>query len=401
MATVKVVLKKNKFKAATGKYPLYLRIIEGEKNTFKSLGIDLLADEWDESKQRVKVKHPNSARMNQIIAKKISEVQDIQLENIGKKGLGKLIKKGKIKKEELSLTAYFQDYVDDLKLSGQAGTHRRVKSILKKFKDYNKQKDVLFSEFTLNYLKAYEQYLKIKKNSTNTVHSNLKVFRMLMNKAVQEDLILIQNNPFERYKLKTEKVEKVYLTEEEIKALDSVLVTSGTVMEKHRDLFTFACYAGGIRVSDLLQLRWENYDPINEKVSFFIQKTKQNHSVKLPNKAIEIIHKYRANENSKGYIFGLIDESAFGASPEDLLQKISSATAYINKNLKILAGKANIEKKLSMHISRHSMASMALKKGMNVAHLSKIMAHSNLAATMIYAKLNDESLDREMEILNS
>jgi site-specific recombinase XerD len=47
------------------------------------------------------------------------------------------------------------------------------------------------------------------------------------------------------------------------------------------------------------------------------------------------------------------------------------------------------------------MASMALKKGMNVAYLSKIMAHSNLAATMIYAKLNDESLDREMEILNS
>ncbi|CAM3836777.1 site-specific integrase [Aquirufa aurantiipilula] len=401
MATIKVILKKNKLKS-NGKYPLYLRIIEGEKNTFKSTGIDVFLDEWDENKQRVKSKHSNSGRINLLLAKKISEVEDLKFQLDGKKGIGDLLKKENELKiaKEISFIKYFQNYIDELKASEIAGTYKRAKSILEKFKNHHNQKDVLFNEFTIDLLKDYEIHLRSLKNSTNTIHANLKMFRMLFNKAVIEDLIDANDNPFIKFRLKKVKVEQTFLTEDEVKAIDNVNVTPGTVIEKHKDLFVFACYAGGIRISDLLQLRWENYDFKNNKVSFFIQKTKENHTVKLPNRAQEIINKYYVNPKIKGYIFGLLPESVYGSTSFDLLNKISSSNAYANKNLKILAKKANIERNISFHSSRHSWATIALKKGVPITHISEILRHADIGTTMGYAKLVNKDLDDAMSLFN-
>lgn len=162
MATIRAVLKKNK-KKANGLIPIYLRIIEGEKNTFKSTGIDVQLDEWDEKNSKVRSKHPNSVRMNHLIAKKIVELEDIRIQLDGKRGIGKEIKELSSKKENTkkqSFTKFFQEYVDQQKVNKKFGTHKKVESILKKFNDYNKHKDVPFSLFTLEYLKEYENYLR-------------------------------------------------------------------------------------------------------------------------------------------------------------------------------------------------------------------------------------------------
>jgi len=73
-------------------------------------------------------------------------------------------------------------------------------------------------------------------------------------------------------------------------------------------------------------------------------------------------------------------------NPQVSYKSISSATAYINKNLKILADKAGIEKQISFHISRHTWATRALKKGISIDKVSKLMGHAQLRETMIYAK---------------
>lgn len=397
MASVTVVLKRNKPKP-NGDFPLYLRIIKNRKTVFESLGINVPEALWDEANKRVKGKYPNSARVNNTIAKKIAEANDKVLELDGKAGGVKQIKKELSQKVTGSFVDYFNEYLGELERAQIAGTHRKSKSILKKLTDYNKQRDISFEELDLQFLKNYEKHLRKLGNSTNTIHANFRVIRMLLNRAVKEDVMLIQNNPFNKYKLKAEKTEKTFLTEEEIKSFDNVVVTTGSAMAKHKDIFVFACYAGGIRISDLLQLRWEHYDPKNEKVTFFIQKTKQQHSVKLPPKAKEIINRYKPEGDLKGFIFPFLDDSEDLSSPFVLLKRISSATAYINKNLKILAKKANINKKISQHISRHSYGTMAHSKGMSIVHVSKIMAHSNIATTLIYSKVlgldQDEAQDK-------
>ncbi len=399
MATIRAVLKKNKIKA-NGLIPIYLRIIEGEKNTFKSTGIDIPADAWDEKNSKVRSKHPNSARINHAIAKKISELEDIRIQLDGRGGLGrevKAISNKKAKDEKLSFSQFFKEYVDQQKIDKKFGTHKKVESVLKKFNDYNKQREVPFSIFTLEYLKEYENYLRGLGNTTNTIHANLKVFRMLFNKAVQLDIIPIQNNPFSKHKLKTEKVEKSFLTQNEVDAIDQVKLTAGSKMEAHKDMFVFACYAGGIRISDLLQLRIERYDQTTKVISFFVHKTKNNHTIKLPKKAVEILERYISHGKTSGYIFGLLDESVFNASADLLLTKISSATAYANKNLKTIKDLAGIEKPISFHSSRHTFGTLAVKKGIGIQMVSKIMVHSNLTTTLGYAKIVDAQMWSEMD----
>jgi integrase len=403
MATIRAVLKKNK-KKANGLIPIYLRIIEGEKNTFKSTGIDIQLDEWDEKNCKVRSKHPNSVRMNHLIAKKIIELEDIRIQLDGKRGIGKEIKEQSSKKENTnkqSFTKFFQEYVNQQKVNKKFGTHKKVESILKKFNDYNKHKDVPFSLFTLEYLKEYENYLRSIGNTTNTIHANLKVFRMLFNKAVDLDLIPIQNNPFGKHKLNTEKVEKSFLTQTEVNAIDQVHINKGTKMEAHRDMFVFACYAGGIRISDLLQLRIERYDRTSKVISFFVQKTKNDHTIKLPKRAVEIIERYIPSGKTSGYIFGLLDESVFNAPADLLLTKISSATAYANKNLKMIKGKAGIEKSGGFHSSRHTFGTLAVSNGIGIQMISKIMVHSNLTTTLGYAKIIDAQMYSEMDKMDS
>ena len=76
------------------------------------------------------------------------------------------------------------------------------------------------------------------------------------------------------------------------------------------------------------------------------------------------------------------------------------ATAYINKNLKILAKKTGIERPLLFHISRHTWATRALKKGISIDKVSKLMGHAQLKEMQIYAKIVNEELDKAMDIFN-
>jgi len=242
------------------------------------------------------------------------------------------------------------------------------------------------------------KYLQKLGNSNNTIHSNLKVFKMLCNKAVKEGVIELQNNPFTRFNFKWENVEKIFLTEEEVLAIQKVELKADSVMNIHKDLFVFASFTGGIRVSDLLTLRWEDFDGVNLRL--FVLKTKSHLSIKVPNIALKILKKYRKENQTTGYIFPILDEELNSSAQDVLKRQISAKTALINKNLKIIAGKANIVKRVSVHTSRHTFGTLALKKGMNIAHVSKLMAHSNIATTMAYAKIVNKDLDDAMDVFN-
>lgn len=398
MASVTVILRKNKPKP-NNEFPLYLRIIKNRKSVFESLGINVLEVLWDDVNKRVKGKYPNSARVNNIIAKKIAEANDKVLELDGKAGGVKQIKKELSQKVTGSFVDYFNEYLGELERAQIAGTHRKSKSILKKMTDYNKQRDISFNELDLQFLKNYEKHLRKLGNSTNTIHANFRVIRMLLNRAVKEDVILIQNNPFQKFKSKKESVEKIFLTENELNAFESISI-SGPTQKIHQDMFVFACYTGGIRISDLLKLKWENFD--GKHINIFIQKTKNHLSISVPTKGLIIINKYKPKDEdqSNGYIFPILKNGDDLSKPQDLLTKISSATAHANKNLKSFAKIAKIEKTITFHSSRHTWATRALSKGMPVTHVSKLMGHANLQVTMGYAKIVNKDLDDAMEVFN-
>jgi site-specific recombinase XerD len=72
----------------------------------------------------------------------------------------------------------------------------------------------------------------------------------------------------------------------------------------------------------------------------------------------------------------------------------------MNKNLKIIRTDLELSKKLNFHTSRHTWATSALRKGMRIEYVSKLMTHSNIKTTQIYAKIVNSELDKAMDVFN-
>ena len=72
----------------------------------------------------------------------------------------------------------------------------------------------------------------------------------------------------------------------------------------------------------------------------------------------------------------------------------------MNKNLKLIAEDVGIEKNLSFHIARHTFAVRALRKGISIDKVSKLLAHAAIRETQIYAKIVNADLDNAMDVFN-
>ena len=204
---------------------------------------------------------------------------------------------------------------------------------------------------------------------------------------------------FNKFKFKSVKTERQYLSEAELSEIENFKTTPGTRLELHKDMFVFASYCGGLRVSDMLQLQWKHFDGSN--INFTIMKTGTQLSIKVPNKGIELIKKYEPETIKKNdFIFPMFTNDINLKNARELDTAVSRATAYINKNLKIIAKKLEFDKPLSFHISRHTFATRALRKGISIDKVSKLMGHSAIRETQIYAKIVSSELDKAMEVFN-
>jgi integrase/recombinase XerD len=401
MASVSTVFRTDKVNKK-GEAPIHFRIIKDRKISYIASGIMIPVDLWDAEKNRIKSKHANSKRFNSFLSNKFAELQDtVFAHETDTKSLTSRQLRNKIYgNKPTDFISFAENSLKKYLEEGKIGTHDKNKSILTKLKDYLKNTSISFQDITPEFLTQYESHLKTEHgNSTNTVHKDFKFIRKLFNDAYAQELIEHNIIPFNRYKMKTEKTQRVFLGEDELKAIENLKLTPGTRMELNRDMFVFASYAGGLRVSDMLQIQWKHFDGTN--INFTIKKTGTQLSIKVPNKGLELINKHKPKKADKNaYIFPMLPSTLNLDDPKEVDSAISSATAYINKNLKFIAEKAEIDKPISFHISRHTWATRALKKGMSIDKVSKLMGHSAIKETQIYAKIVSSELDKAMDVFN-
>lgn len=401
MPSVSIVFRKDKLNKK-GEAPIHLRIIKDRKINYISTTIMLPKDFWDDDNNQIKKGFPNSKRLNNYIAHKHLELQDqvFEHETISKSLSSRQLKDKIFGKKPTDFIAFADESIENYLKNNKIGTYDQARSIIQKLKDYLDGRQIFFQDVTPEFLEKYECYLRDKHNNkTNTIHKDLKFFRKLFNEAYRKGYIEQQLTPFLKYKLKLEKTQRLYLTEDELKKIEELKLSKDTRMELHRDMFVFAAYTGGLRVSDILQLRWINFDGTN--INFSIRKTGQQLSIKLPNKAQAIIKRYKPKKaNSDGFIFQMLPADLDDKDVREVDNKISCATSYINKNLKLIATKAKINKPISFHISRHTFATRALTKGMTIDKVSKLMGHAAIKETQVYAKIVSAELDNAMDIFN-
>lgn len=401
MATVKVLLRMNKLNEK-GLAPLYLRLIKDRKAKFISLKIYIKPSEWNEEAGKVRKSHPNSARMNAYIAQRVADAEGVavELETKSKKISSHKIKEKIIGAAPVDFFPFAEKHINKLKKEGNYGSYKRYESVIEKLKRYCDKKPLYFDDITVTFLQEYEEHLRTEyKNVQNTIHGNLKIIRKLINDAIRVDIITHNDNPFYRFQMKLEKTTREYLTEDELKKIEKYDFSNEPFIELVRNMYVFAVYAGGLRISDVMLLKWSNYD--GERINVQTRKTKSFVTIKLPNKAIEIMNLYKQTDNnSEHYIFPILNHSQDYSDPQFMYTVFSSATTKINKKLKLICKAVKINKVIGFHTSRHTFATWALRKGIRIEYVSKLLGHASIKETQGYAKIVNEELDKAMEVFN-
>ncbi len=400
MSSVKIIQRKNK-PNAKGEYPLYIQIIHERKQSEISLKVALSEADWDNNRRRVRNRHRRSAMLNSIFQKRLGLIHEIEHEfQMTDKAYSTkdIVKEFKIRRDGVRtdksiVVNLLEDFVNRNPDNRPDHTLFNYKAFINCLKAYDPK--VTFQALDHAYFNKYIKYLKEKKNlKQNTVWSRMKFFRKAINLAISERII--NHNPMYNFKVKKGKTKIVYLTNDEITLLEDVELPS-LGKQKVRDMFLFMCYTG-LRISDLCTLRKSDIEIIDEKtyLYFKIRKTDEVLKIKLSARPLEILNRQR-NEDSE-YLFNILNERKNLSNQTDLKNEIKTSTAYYNKVIKLITNNLGIEKNISMHKARSTFATYTLTKGASLEVVSKLLGHSSIKETKVYAEVVGIKLDNAIDL---
>jgi site-specific recombinase XerD len=199
--------------------------------------------------------------------------------------------------------------------------------------------------------------------------------------AVREELI--DRNPYSSYKFKFTKSEREYLTEDELLAIQELDLSNNKSLDKIRDIFLFTCNTG-VRFQDAQDLtlsRLKTTDNGKMYLNFKMTKTSEMVAIPLSKQAKSIITKYADNP--------------LRITEGSLLPRISNVK--FNEYIKIITSAVGIEKKVSHHVARHTFATLALNRGVSIVAVQKLLGHTTVRTTEIYAKMLQSTVFDEMD----
>ncbi len=281
------------------------------------------------------------------------------------------------------------------------------------FRKKRRMADITVADMTVELLTRFDNFLHKWENERepgkllhpNTIEVQFNILRTLVHRAIEVGIMEASKNPFLVFKYKGVKTIKEKLDDSEMERIINLELEEGSLIWHCKNYFLFSYYCAGIRAADLIQLRWGNVTA-SGRLHYQMGKNHKERDLLLVEQAIEILRHYqREDAKATDYIFPLLSNDAEYAGyvtqadkdrmrPElrhKMYQDISSKNALINKYLKKIAEKAEIEKPLSMHISRHSFAHIAQESGAESSAIKNILGHSNLATTERYMGSFDTS----------
>jgi len=383
-----------------GQYPLAIRITKNRQSNYMYIGHYIDLKYWDKKNKIVRKSHPNSNRLNNLLITKLVEVNKMLLELQSENND---ISSSQIKKKinsSLKNTSFFdvaQDYLDELdknnKLSRLSSDKVRVKHVL----NFTQSKQLTFQEINEGFLKQFSSYLRNKPLSERSVVNNLVVIRTLYNKAIKMQIVDRKLYPFgaDKIRIKFPETNKVGLTIAEIQKIESLV--SLTKEERHvRNVWLFSFYLAGIRVADVLKIRWS--DIYDGRIRYKMNKNSKYLSLKLPDKISPILDHYINDKKyASDFIFPEMKKANF-TDAKDVYAKTKTANWNFNKHLLGIANKAGIIKKVTMHIARHSFGNIAGDQ-IPIQMLQKLYRHSSITTTMSYqanfiSRETDKALDK-------
>ena len=379
-----------------GQTPVYVRFTVKGKRVDLSTGLFINPKHWDSTRQRINNKIPESSSINQRLDKLKTEIQDIynQLKSNGQDisvyAIKNILLGTNNSKGILTVFDYYLDSMLSKLGQGYAmETYKHYKSSRKRLAAFIKYKyrktDFPLESIDYQFIDAFDIYLKKKFDvHQNTAWNYHKHLRRVLNLAVSMEHIV--KNPYRKYKVNLAETHREFLTLEELARIEEKEIKIERLAVV-RDIFVFACYTG-LSYSDISKLS-ENHvqKGVDKNEWIVIDRTKTNNRCRIPilPQAKKILIKYDdyPRNKSKGFLLPVLTN-----------QKM-------NSYLKELADICNISKSITMHMARHTFAtSVTLGNGVPIETVSKILGHTSLKTTQIYARITDQKIGYDMQELS-
>ena len=378
--------------------PIRMRVIYASQRIEFTTGYRIDVAKWDADKQRVKNGCTNklkqsASEINADLLKYYTEIQNVFKEfevqeampttQQLKDAFNLRMKDTSEDQEDVKISFWevFDEFVKECgnQNNWTESTYEKfaaVKNHLKEFKE-----DVTFEYFDEFGLNEYINFLRDKKDMRNsTIGKQMGFLKWFLRWSFKKDYH--QNIAYDTFKpkLKTTPKKVIFLTWEELNRLkDYQIPKDKQYLERVRDVFLFCCFTS-LRYSDVRNLK--RSDVKSDHIEVTTVKTADSLSIELNKYSKAILEKYKDIHFENHMVLPVISN-----------QKM-------NDYLKEIAAICGIEKTLTYHVARHSCAtSVLLANGVPIETVSKILGHTNIRTTQIYARITDLKVSSDMEIL--
>lgn len=351
---------------ADGSKSLYLDIYRNGKRTYEYLKMYLIPETDRNARQQ---NETTMAAANAIKSRRIIELTS------GEAGIVN-------HKDKVYLLDWMQTYKENQEKRNKKGIGQ-IKSVTRILKDYAGERftldrvDITFCQGYIDYmLTSYRP--KGKPIAASTRNTYYQIFNGALNAAVRAKRIL--RNPFNEMdkseKPKMPESVRPYMTIEEVRAL----IDTPMENEEVKRAYLFSCFCG-LRISDILRLKWKDIfvDNGQYRLSVAMQKTKEPIYLPLSNEALKWMPE-RGDKTADEHVFDL--------------------PTTINQLIKPWAKAAGISKRFTFHTARHTFATMMLTLGADLYTTSKLLGHTTVTMTQVYAKIINKKKDDAVNLTN-
>ena len=282
--------------------------------------------------------------------------------------------------------------IADLKTTGHHRTAETYLAALNAFLRFRQGDDIPLSQITPAIIRQFESWLANKGICQNTSSFYMRILRAAYNRAVKQGLTP-DRKPFRDVYTGVKKTIKRAISLKTIRRMHQLNLKKEPQLEFARDVFILSFMLRGMSFIDMCLLKKSQLN--GDTLTYRRQKTGQPLTIRITPQINRIIQKYPTNPTER--LLPILTRHS-----KNIRSAYRNKSAQINAALKQLMPRLGLSQPLTLYVARHSWASAAQSKGIQINTISQAMGHDSIKTTQIYLQtLSNETIDRANDLILS
>lgn len=280
-----------------------------------------------------------------------------------------------------NLNDFMHEIIEELKGESRFGTAHIYRSTLNMFCSFCKCQKIPFGQLNRIKLKQFENYLRDRMLSWNTISTYMRTLRSTYNKAVDQGFVIDNSRLFRQVYTGVKANIKRALEPDDLYKLINSEIHLPEKLKQSQAWITLMFQLRGMPFVDLANLRKND---LQDSVIFYRRrKTGTQLIVEIPPTALKIIEKYKNNDPKSPYLLPILNGNK---KEEETYIEYQQALRKLNNNLKQLASFCGVRQKVSTYTSRHTWATLAKYCNFSEQLICDALGHSSIKITETYLK---------------